>query len=161
MWCTNQYSLKKIFEAIEDKKNLKNNLIQGFRLENTAISELEENVFGNYLVQDLYIRNATNLTRIHKNAFNSISHSFHKLLISGTPKLQNFPGTDYDLAKALDNLTSINHGRINLSKIDCSDCKMYWIIRDHMENHGLSALCDDNKSLFDQSLKSHWDSCKK
>ena len=40
-------------------------------------------------------------------------------------------------------------------KIDCEDCKNYWLIKGNKQQHVLNAYCmgNHNKTLFDQEIK--------
>jgi hypothetical protein len=108
-----QLSLKDIFFAIKEynKQHKYNNKYDLFQLQNTAITELEEDVFDSVHFEIIKIVEADNLTRIHKNAFTSVSSSILNFEVSSS-KLNNFPGTDYDLWKAMSSLTHAT--RINL-----------------------------------------------
>jgi hypothetical protein len=75
--------LKQVF--IKLSINLENKNFGTFSLNNTAVFEIPENVFGNITFQSIEIKNAYNLSLIHKNAFNNSNDNLLGFSISSTP----------------------------------------------------------------------------
>jgi hypothetical protein len=75
--------LKQVF--IKLSINLENKNFGTFSLNNTAVTEIPENVFGNITFQSIEIKNAYNLSLIHKNAFNNSNDNLLGFSISSTP----------------------------------------------------------------------------
>ncbi len=73
------FNLKHIFEAIDSELNDNEKHFKQFFLNNTAITELEENTFHNITFDQIYIFNATKLKLINTHAFiatNSVTKKF-------------------------------------------------------------------------------------
>jgi hypothetical protein len=65
----NSTELKTIFHQISTKlENIKKHF-EAFNLDNTFINELPENIFEYITFDGIWIRNASNLSLIHTNAF--------------------------------------------------------------------------------------------
>lgn len=109
-------NLKQIFETLStqlaaDKKHFKQ-----FFLNNTAITELEENVFYDIVFDQMNIMGAHSLTKIHTNAFNE-TNSFTATFFSKESPLVNSP-PDYDLFAALSKMKKLESISIWDSKVE-------------------------------------------
>lgn len=109
-------NLKSIFNkysaAIDDDKK---NQFKTFYLDNTAINELEEKTFENITFETIYINGASNLSRIHVNAFSGSSATIKLFEIANAPANIFLP--DYNIFTSLNSMTNLEEIRIFGSKI--------------------------------------------
>jgi len=94
----------------EGKKNFST-----FHLNNTAISELPENVFENITFNQIEIKNAYNLSCIHTHAFTAMNNNLYYFGISNTPLNNLLP--DYDLFTAISSMSHLNSLEIKNTSI--------------------------------------------
>jgi len=112
------YDLKQFFNTLSQHLPKENKQFKRFYLSNTAIKVLEENTFSDIVFDEITIINATNLTLIHKNAFNGTNSHLNSLGSTGTPLINSIP--EYDLFYALStltNATTIGLYRTNITEI--------------------------------------------
>jgi hypothetical protein len=112
------YNLKHIFKAIDQR--LKNNEkhFNQFELNNTAITELEENTFYEITFDEIYIYNATKLKLINTHAFTATNLVTKKFFVNrdiyfttGPSALTNSP-PNYDIFLMLSSIISLEEIKI-------------------------------------------------
>jgi len=108
------YSLKLIFDNLSN--NLNNNSdrsFNGFVLNNTAITELEDNVFSNITFKSITIKDALSLTKIASNAFSGNTFTVEEFILQGESQI----GEDKYVNELFDALSSlVNAKKIWLNK---------------------------------------------
>lgn len=99
-------NLKEIFNNLSQKLENGNKHFDRFYLNNTAIHELEEFVFSDITFNEIFIRNATNLSLINTNAFNETDFITRSIDIENSPIINNPP--KYDIFKSLSKFKNLN-----------------------------------------------------
>jgi hypothetical protein len=96
--------LKQVF--IKLSINLENKNFGTFSLNNTAVIEIPENGFGNITFQSIEVKDAYNLSLIHKNAFNNsndnllgFSSAVTRIFGLGGPKKPFFVTNEFNCIK--------------------------------------------------------------
>jgi hypothetical protein len=138
--------LKHIFNEMslnleEGKKNFST-----FHLNNTAISELPENVFENITFNQIEVMDAYNLSRIHTHSFTATNNYSFTFRIHNTPIVNSVP--NYDLFTAISlmpNLTDLEIINISITEILDNAFRplssiQYNLTYVHIENHKLKKL---------------------
>ncbi len=111
-------NLKQIFKNVsqslaENEKNF--NL---FDLNNTAITELEENTFSDITFNYVQIMNAKNLKLIHTNAFKSSNSFIHDFGVFNSPIVNSPPNHDiFHLMRSMINLRDIQLDGTQITEI--------------------------------------------
>jgi hypothetical protein len=110
--------LKTIFHGLSSTLEEGKKHFRQFSLNNTALSELLENTFGNITFDHILIKEAKNLTRFQTNTFIGINQSIKEFDLYTTP-LNNYP-PNYDIFTAfssMNNLEVLNIMYTNLEEI--------------------------------------------
>ncbi len=90
----NVLNLKHVFENIDQKLGQNEKHFKKFYLNNTAITEIEENTFFEVTFDEIYIYNATNLKSINSHAFNSTNLVTKRFLSYNAPIVNSPPNHD-------------------------------------------------------------------
>jgi hypothetical protein len=103
-------NLKQIFRDLSSELNAENNNFVFFELNNTAITELEDNTFNDITFKFIYLNQTTNLKHIYPNAFapsntKSIEYFIHIELSSIEEKYTE------DLFEAINSLSQLSRIR--------------------------------------------------
>jgi len=107
--------LKTIFKNISQELVGKDKHFSSFRVLETRITEIPDNVFADITFDIIKIESTTELTRIHTNAFNGTQHTVTDISIKYAPILVS-TGPDYDLFRALNSLHKLNLHEIGKAK---------------------------------------------
>jgi hypothetical protein len=108
-------NLKNIFNAIDQKLSENEKHFAQFYLNNTAITELEENTFYEITFDEIHIYNTTKLKLIHTNAFNatksltkilSVNYHYTESYDPNAIPLTNSPPT-HDIFHMLSSITTL------------------------------------------------------
>jgi Leucine-rich repeat (LRR) protein len=113
---TQNIDLNYIFHKISFELRNGNNHFKEFKLNNTGISELKESTFEDITFESIKIEEASNLSIIHKNAFNVTNIHLKELYISNT-SLKNFPPNN-DIFTAISLMPNIESVQITNSLIE-------------------------------------------
>jgi Leucine-rich repeat (LRR) protein len=108
--------LKAIFHQLDSGLGDGKKHFKQFYLNNTAISELAENTFGNVTFDSIYIYSASNLSLIHTNAFTAMNLVLKNFDVYYT-LLKNFP-PNYDIFTALSHMSQVEAISISFSKLE-------------------------------------------
>ncbi len=84
-------NLKNIFEKLSINLEESKKYFSTFVLNNTAVTELTENLFKDITFEAIEIREAYNLSHIHKNAFNAMINGIESLAVVSTPLKNSLP----------------------------------------------------------------------
>jgi len=100
--------LKNMFQRLSSES--KNQTFNQFILNNTAIHQLEENLFNETIFSYIYIEDTTNLTYIHSNAFKGIDDTIEQLTIQRAP-IKN-DRENYNIFTAIRSMHALGEVRI-------------------------------------------------
>lgn len=95
------FDLKHIFNEMSINLDEGNKSFTSFYLNNTAISELSENVFGNITFGEIIIENAYKFSRIHSHAFRDTNNYLTIFRVYSTPLDNQMPYYDFFTAISL------------------------------------------------------------
>ena len=133
--------------------------LYGLQIVQTTVNRIEKEAFKSATLADIIFDNCRlSSESFQMGAFDGITNpikvTFLKMNISYLaesvfkPILKNSSNSidffDHEISKGIYN-----------SKIDCDDCKNYWLIRENKQNQVKNAHCkaDDTLTLFDQETK--------
>ena len=125
----------------------------------TTINRIEKEAFKSATISDIGFNNCT-LTgeSFEKGAFDGIEKSFKIQFMQTNVSYLAESVFKPVLNNSLNSINFFNHkisnGKYN-SKIDCDDCRNYWLIKENKQNQVKEAHCKDNDklTLFDQEIK--------
>ncbi len=118
---TNALNLKHIFEKIDQNFGENEKHFKIFKLNNTAITEIEENTFFKVTFDEIVIIDATNLKSINSHAFNSTNLITKVFILNNAPIVNSPP--NYDLFVVLSSF--INLERLVLVETQISEIPSY------------------------------------
>lgn len=110
-----KYSLKHIFQDLSNSLSKNDKHFSDFVFENTVIEELEDNLFGDILFENITIINAKSLAKIKSNAFNNTAKSVRHFEQRGPTKLGNWYLNQ--LFDALSSLVNVRHISLELNSM--------------------------------------------
>ena len=112
------FDLKTIFKNISHELVANVKHFESFKLINTSITEIPDNVFADIIFENIFIDTNPVLTRIHTNAFNGTQDIVLSFSALYSPIVST--GPDYDLFRAfksLNNLEQIAFYNISITEI--------------------------------------------
>ncbi len=111
-------NLKQIFESMDQQLADNEKHFNGFFLNNTAITQLDDNTFYDITFDEIRIIKAEKLTSINSHAFTATNFVTKKFITDNTP-LTNYP-PNYDIFNSLSMISNIEHiqmERTNITEI--------------------------------------------
>jgi hypothetical protein len=150
-----EIDLNTIFKNLSQTLEKEKKHFLGFTLNNTAITELTENTFGEITFNYISIQKASNMTKIHTNAFNGTEKEIVVFTVRETP-IKNSP-PDHDVFKMFDSMEKLQYLTITHTEIDEIPENAFNPINNQMKNFSLIHMPDNKISKIGKNAFNNLD----